>query len=170
MKISRDAALFLRKALVYFIIIFAAAVLQTSFLAKLRPFGSVPDLMLVLALGAGYFCGAEKGCVFGAAAGVAAYALGDIGLAFLPLLYALVGVAAGLLVDNFFAGKLAVWCIYVLGAAILKGAYSLVCCVMFSGELQLWAVLWKTLLPELVTTLILGAALYYPIKKLSKFL
>ena len=103
----------------------------------------------------------------GIAAGVASYALGDIGLAFLPLLYMLVGAAAGLLVDNFFAGKFAVWCIYVFGAAVLKGGYSLLCCVIFSGELQLWAVLWRTLLPELLTTLILGAAVYYPIKKLS---
>ncbi len=164
---SRDAVLFWRKVLVYFLIVFAAALLQTSFLAVLRPLGAVPDLVLLVALGAGYFCGAEKGGVMGIAAGVASYALGDIGLAFLPLLYMLVGAAAGLLVDNFFAGKFAVWCIYVFGAAVLKGGYSLLCCVIFSGELQLWAVLWRTLLPELLTTLILGAAVYYPIKKLS---
>ena len=164
---SRDAVLFWRKVLVYFLIVFAAALLQTSFLAVLRPLGAVPDLMLLVALGAGYFCGAEKGGVMGIAAGVAAYALGDVGLALLPLLYMLVGAAAGLLVDNFFAGKFAVWCIYVFGAAVIKGGYSLLCCVIFSGELQLWAVLWRTLLPELLTTVILGAAVYYPIKKLS---
>ena len=164
---SRDAVLFWRKVLVYFLIVFAAALLQTSFLAVLRPLGAVPDLMLLVALGAGYFCGAEKGGIMGIAAGVAAYALGDVGLALLPLLYMLVGAAAGLLVDNFFAGKFAVWCIYVFGAAVIKGGYSLLCCVIFSGELQLWAVLWRTLIPEFLTTLILGAAVYYPIKKLS---
>ena len=170
MKLSRDAAMFLRKALIYFIIIFAASLLQTSFLAVLRPFGAVPDLVLLLALGAGYFCGAEKGGVFGVAIGVAAYAMGDVGLALLPLLYALVGVGAGLLVDSFFAGKFAVWCLYVVGAAVVKSAYSLLSAVIFSGELQLFAVLFKTLVPELVGTLILGAALYIPIKKLCKLL
>lgn len=170
MRMSRDTALFLRKVFVYFIVVFAAALLQTSFLAMLRPLGAVPDLVLVLSLGAGYFCGAEKGCIFGTAAGVAAYALGDLGFAFLPLLYALVGLMAGLLVDNFFSGKLAVWCIYVFGAAVIKGGYSLACCLLFSGGLQLWAVLWRTLLPEFIVTLILGAVLYYPVKRLCKVL
>ena len=170
MKLSRDAALFLRKVLIYFIIIFAASLLQTSFLAVLRPFGAVPDLVLLLALGAGYFCGAEKGGLFGVASGVVAYAMGDVGSAFLPLLYMLVGVGAGMLVESFFAGKFAVWCLYVAGAAVVKSAYSLLCAVLFSGELQLWAVLFKTLVPELVGTLILGAALYIPVKKLCKLL
>ena len=170
MKLSRDAVLFLRKALIYFIIIFVASLLQTSFLAVLRPFGAVPDLVLLLALGVGYFCGAEKGGVFGVASGVVAYAMGDIGSAFLPLLYMLVGVGTAILVESFFAGKFAVWCLYVTGAAAVKSAYSLLCTVVFSGELQLWAVLFKTLVPELVGTLVLGAALYIPIKKLCKLL
>jgi hypothetical protein len=170
MKLSRDAALFLRKALIYIAIIFMASLLQTSFLATLRPFGAVPDLMLLLALGAGYFRGAETGGIFGVASGVVAYAMGDIGTAFLPLLYMLVGVASGILVESFFAGKFAVWCLYVAGVAVLKSIYSLVCAVIFSGELQLWALIFKALLPEFIGTLILGMALYLPIKRLSKLL
>ena len=170
MKLSRDAVLFLRKVFIYIVIIFVASLLQTSFLAVIHPFGAVPDLVLLAVLGAGYFRGAQIGGIFGVASGVVAYAMGDIGTAFLPLLYALVGVAAGILVDSFFAGKFAVWCLYTAGAAAVKGVYSLVCAVIFSGELQLWAVIFKTLVPEFVGTLILGMALYLPIKRLSKLL
>ena len=56
MKISRDTQLFLRKILVYFAIMLAVALIQTSFLAVLAPFGAVPDLVLAVSLGAGYFC------------------------------------------------------------------------------------------------------------------
>ena len=170
MRLNRDTTLLLRRAFVYFAVAFAAAMLQTSFLAFLRPLGAVPDIVLLLSLGVGYFCGAEKGGIMGVLSGVIAYSLGDVGLAFLPLLYALVGVVAGLLVECFFAGKLAVWCLYVFCAAAIKGGYSLACCVLFSGELQLWQVLWRTLVPEFVTTLVLGAAVYYPVKRLCKVL
>ena len=170
MRLNRDTALFLRKSLIYFTAAFVSAIVQTSFLAVLRPLGVVPDLVLLLALGVGYFCGAEKGGIIGALSGVVAYALGDVGLAFLPLLYALVGVAAGLLVESFFAGKFTVWCLYVFCAAAIKGAYSLACCIILSGDVRIFGVLFYTVIPELVATLILGAAIYYPMKKLGEVL
>ena len=108
MRLNRDAMLMLRKILIYFLLIFIASVLQTSFLAVVESFGAVPDLVLLLSLGAGYFCGPLAGGIFGAAAGSVSYALGSAGLAFLPLLYCAVGAFTGFLVENFFAGKFAV--------------------------------------------------------------
>ena len=170
MKISRDTQLLLQKIGVYFIIIFAAALLQTSFLATLEPFGAVPDLMMLLSVGAGYFCAPFSGAVFGLAAGVVSYALGGLGFAALPFLYGAMGYLAGLVAKNLFKGKFAVWCLYAVGGGLLKAVYSFFCCAAFSGEFQFWAVLGKTILPEFVGTLVLGAALYVPIKKLCKLL
>ena len=170
MKISRDAILTIRKILIYFLIIFAAALTQTSFLAFVEPFGAVPDLALVLCLGVGYFKGAFKGGTFGLAMGLVCYTLGDTGLVLLPVLYGAVGVAAGLLVENFFSGKFAVWCLYTTGAALIKGGYSLTCIVVFSENLRLWQALFGAVVPEFVGTVILGAALYIPIKLMCKYL
>lgn len=170
MKLSRDASLLLRKILIYFVIIFISALLQTSFLAVIEPFGALPDLMLLMSLGAGYFCGPIVGGIFGVASGAAAYALGDAGIAFLPLLYCAVGAFVGFLVENFFSGKFAVWLLYVFAAAAVKGGYSLACIILFSGDAQFFAAIWHSVIPEFVGTLLLGAAMYLPIKKICKYL
>lgn len=170
MRLSRDALLLLRKILIYFVIIFIASVLQTSFLAVLEPFGAVPDLMLLLTLGAGYFCGPLAGGIFGVASGVVSYALGSTGLALLPLLYCIVGAFTGFLVTNFFTGKFAVWCLYAVFAAIIKGGYSLAHIILFSSNVRFFAAIWRCVIPEFVGTIILAAALYIPIKKICKYL
>lgn len=170
MRLNRDTQLLLKKILVYFLIIFISALFQTSFLAIVEPFGAVPDLMLLLSLGAGYFCGPVVGGIFGTAAGVVTYALGDVGFSALPLLCFVVGSAAGFLVENFFAGKLAVWCLYVAAASIVKSFYSIFCIILFSGDVQLFTAIWHSVIPEFATTVILGIALYVPIKKICTYL
>lgn len=170
MKLDRGVALLLKKALVGFALMFFAALLQTSFLGIIQPFGAIPDLSLIASIGVGCFCGPVAGSIYGVAAGAVSYALGDVGLAFLPLVYGAAGFLSGLLVEKFFKGGFAVWCIYVFGGGLMKAAYSLICCLLFSEELQLWAVLGKTVLPELAGTFILGIALYVPLKKICKYL
>ena len=168
MKISRDTQLLLRKIAIYFAIIFTSALLQTSFLAVLEPFGAVPDLMMLMSVGVGYFCAPTVGAVFGLASGVVSYALGGLGFAALPFLYGAAGYLAGLIAKNLYKGKFGVWCLYSVGGALLKSVYSFLCCAVFSGEFQLWAVLWRTVLPEFVGTALLGAAIYIPVKKICK--
>lgn len=160
----------IKKTVIYFVIIFISSLLQTSFLAVIRPLGAVPDLMLLLSLGAGYFCGPVAGSVFGVSAGVVTYALGGSGLAVLPLLYCAVGGATGFLVENFFTGKFAVWMLYSFVAAVFKGGYSLAYVILFSGDVRFFAAIWYTLIPEFIGTLILGAVLYVPIRKVCKYL
>ena len=170
MKLNRDASLLLRKIFIYFAIIFISSLLQTSFLAVIEPFGAVPDLMLIMSLGAGFFCGPLVGGIFGVASGVMAYALGGAGLAFMPLLYCAVGAFAGFLVESFFSGKFAVWLIYLFFAAAVKGGYSLACIVFFSGDTQFFAAIWCSVIPEFIGTLILGAMMYLPVRKICKYL
>ena len=170
MRLNRDALLMLRKIIIYFVIIFAVSLVQTSFLAVIEPFGAVPDMTLLFTLGAGYFCGPLAGGIFGVAAGAVAYALGSTGLAFLPLLYCIVGAFTGFLVENFFTGKFAVWCLYTTFAAVIKGGYSLAHIILFSDNVQFFAAIWRSVIPEFIGTVVLGAALYIPIKKICKYL
>ena len=170
MRLSRDALLLLRKILIYFIVIFFASLVQTSFLAVIEPFGAVPDLVLIMTLGAGYFCGPLAGGIFGVAAGAVSYALGSLGFAFLPMLYCVVGAFTGFLVENFFKGKFSVWCLYVAFASAVKCGASLAFIILFSADVQFFAAIWRSVIPEFVGTLVLGAIMYVPTKKLCKLL
>ena len=170
MRLSRDTLILIKKALIYFAIIFVSSLLQTSFLAVIRPFGAVPDLMLLLSLGAGYFCSPAVGGIFGVAAGVIAYAMGGTGITLLPILYCAIGASAGFLVENFFSGKFTVWMLYTLVAAVLKSGYSLASVIFLSGDVRFFAAIWRTAIPEFVGTIVLGAILYLPIRKICKYL
>ena len=170
MKISRETADVLRKALVYFVMIFLVTVFQTSFLAVIEPFGAVPDLVLLFSVGAGYFCGSLVGGIFGVAAGAMAYTMGGLGATLMPLFYCAVGAFVGFLVEKFLAGKFTAWMLYVVAAAAVKGGFSLASIIFMSGDVQFFAAVWRTVILEFVGTLVLGAIAYIPIKKLSKFL
>ena len=170
MKLSRDTLMFIRKSLIYFVIIFISSLLQTSFLAVIRPFGAVPDLMLLLSLGAGYFCGPAVGGVFGILAGVISYALGGTGITLLPIFYCAIGAATGFLVENFFSGKFTVWLLYTFVAAVFKSGYSLATVIFLSGDIRFFAAIWHTVIPEFIGTIVLGAILYLPIRWVCKYL
>lgn len=149
---------------------FFVSLLQTTFFGAIEPFGAIPDLSLAAAVGVGYFCGSFVGGVYGIAAGVVCYALGDVGLAFLPIVYGTLGFLSGLLMERFFKGKFLVWCMYVFFGGIAKALYSLACCILFSGELRLWAAVGGAILPELLGTFVFGVMMYLPLKKICRFL
>ena len=170
MKFDRDFVFLIRKVIIGFAVMFFASLLQTSLLDKIEPFGAIPDLSLVMVAGVGCFCGSFSGGMYGIFAGVVSYALGDVGAAFLPVVYGAIGFLSGLLVERFFKGKFVVWCIYVLCGGLLKAAYSLGCCLLFSGHIQLWQAIGGAILPELLGTFILGAAMYVPVRKICRLL
>lgn len=169
MRLNRGSVQLIKKALLYFLVAFAAALLESSFFGAWLPFGIIPDLLLVLTLGAGYFKGSVSGGFFGVLAGVFGQFAGGVGLNLNLFLYIAVGYLAGVLVDSFFAGKYLVWCIYVFAAALLKGVFSLLYIVIFSGAERVFAAFFSSALPEFLGTLLLGAVIYVPIKKLVKY-
>ncbi len=169
MRLDRGSVQLIKKGLIYFITAFFAALLESSLFGAWLPFGIVPDLLLLLALGSGYFKGSVSGGIFGVLAGILGQFMGGVGLNLNLILYITVGYLAGVLVENFFAGKYLVWCIYVFAAALLKGVFSLVYIVLFSGVGRFFAALFSSVLPEMLGTFLLGAVLYAPIKRLVKY-
>ena len=81
-----------------------------------------------------------------------------------------VSVLAGAFVENFFAGKFAVWCLYAAFASAVKCGVSLLYIMFFSADLQFFAAIWRAVIPEFAATLVLGAIMYVPIKKICKWL
>lgn len=168
MRLDRGTVQLIKKIAICFAVAFFASLIESSFFGAWLPFGIVPDLLLILTLGAGYFKGSVSGGFFGVLAGVLCQFMGGVGFNLNIILYIAVGYLAGVLVEGFFAGKYAVWCIYVLGASLLKGAFSLVYIVAFSGVEKIFAAFFSSVLPEVFGTFLLGVILYKPIKKLVK--
>ena len=169
MRLGRDVRVIVKKAIIFLVVAFMASLIQTSFLAVIEPFGAVPDLVLLMSLGAGFFWGPKTGGAFGVIAGAVSYAVGGVGFAYQPLFYALIGVAVGIFVENFFMGKYTVWVLYVFCVSAVKSGLSLAYVILFSERLQLFPAMWRTVIAEFFATLVLGMIFYVPIKKICKF-
>ncbi|MBO5305540.1 MAG: hypothetical protein J6B12_02135 [Clostridia bacterium] len=153
------------RSLLALAVLFVTVLLQTSFLPQVDLFGAIPDLVLILVVGIGFFNGAKVGIPFGIGAGVVCYLLGGSGAAMIILLYALLGFLSSRLVSgrNYIS-----WCIYMAAACVIKMIWSLLMCLVLSAVPRPMAALWHSLLPELVGTLVLSLALYYPVKAAAK--
>jgi rod shape-determining protein MreD len=79
------------------LVVVAAVLLQVAALARIRPMGVVPDLMVLVAIGAGMIGGPERGAVVGFAAGLAFDLFLETPLALSALVFSITGYAVGLI-------------------------------------------------------------------------
>lgn len=163
------------KKLIYFLAVslgalFFAALLQTSFLPALDLFGAVPDLVLILVCGIAFYLGPTDGALFGLVGGILVDGLGGAGLSASPLFYTVIGALLGALSAVAFANKFIHWLIYSAIFCFAKAFYSIFWIVVGSGEVRFGSALAASVLPELFGTLLLAAALSYPVKLLAGLL
>ena len=113
-------------AILYAVVIFFVAVIQSCLYKSFDFFGTIPSLALCLSCAAGYFDGEKAGGVVGLCAGFLVDALGNASFSLIPLVYALIGYFTGVFSP---AGRvmlpiktcLASFCVR-LGAAVGVGA------------------------------------------------
>lgn len=110
------------KALVGAGLISLFALLQTTFFVKFAPFGSVPDLMLIVVLAMGVFEGEKWGAVMGIVGAFVIQCLGWPGNApeLLSLIYMPVGCISGLLSKYYLRHTVPVNAVYVLASCLLR--------------------------------------------------
>lgn len=155
------------RSLVALAMLFVTALLQTSFLPQVDLFGAIPDLMLILTVGVGFFGGMKVGLPFGIGAGLVCYFLGGSGAAVMILLYALLGYLSSM----YFLGRnYPSWCLYMAAACLIKMLWSFFMCILFSAVPRPFAALWHSILPELLGTLLLSLVLYYPVRAAARLL
>ncbi len=134
------------------------ALLQTTLLARFRPFGAIPDLLLPFVLTVGTLERERWGASLALASAFFIEAIGSgVTLTLLPLVYVPCAVAAGLLTTYYFRDSLPVTACYVTGAALLRGAASLVTSLVCVADITPRAALLYTVLPELASTLLCAA-------------
>ena len=152
------------------ILFLTVIVLQTTFFARVRLFGAIPDLCFVTLILISYFCGKEVGAITGIAAGFAADALGSVGISLLPVFYLFCGYVCGYFVRAVHPKGFVAYLTVLTAAIPVRMAITLIYICINYSTIHILELLVQTLLPEAAVTFLGGLILYYPIKKICAFL
>ena len=152
------------------ILFLTVIVLQTTFFARVRLFGAIPDLCFVTLILISYFCGKEVGAITGIAAGFAVDALGSVGISLLPVLYLFCGYVCGYFIRAVHPKGFVAYLTVLTAAVPVRMAITLIYICINYSTIHILELLVQTLLPEAAVTFLGGLILYYPVKKICAFL
>jgi rod shape-determining protein MreD len=106
------------------LVVFAALVLQLSVVNRISIGGATADLLVVVAVAAGFVAGPERGAAVGFAAGLAFDLLLSTPLGLSALVYTVVGYVAGLVAANLIRdSRLTAFVLAALAAPAAMGAW-----------------------------------------------
>ncbi len=138
------------------------ALMQTTFFARLAPFGAVPDLMMAMTAAVAQSEGEKWGGVCGLIAAIVIQSLGGIGTFphLLPLLYVPIGYVIGILASYYFNSSLPIRGVYILGCGVIKMIFTGV-----TAALRLDAsaaqIIGDIVIPEFFSTALLTPIVYF---------
>ena len=159
-----------RKIIVWGVTLFAAAVLQTSFFARLAlaiPYGAVPDLVLAVIVAIAIFDSERTGAIAGIAAGFLVSALGGTGFTLLPLVYMLCGYICGVWSTMGLSANFASWCVYMAAVGVARALTTLISVALSYPDCSLIAVLTTALIPEFLATLLVSPLAYFSVRRVA---
>lgn len=151
-------------------VLLLCAILQTSVLGRIKPFGVTPDLMITAVLTVTFFCGYHTGSITAIAAGFLIDALGSVGFSILPLVYFLFAYLIGYYVKVLGAGGYLSYLICFGIALLVRFLTTLAYTLLSRGELKFGEFLLHLALPELLGTLIFGIFVFFPVWGISVWL
>lgn len=152
----------MKKAFVYFLMILAMFLLQTTLFRAISLGGIVPNLLLIIVVSAGIMSGESYGLTTGFFCGLLCDIFFGSFLGFYALLYLYIGFVNGLFHRSFFAGN------YVLPISLLIGSdlfYGMACYLLmflFRSRFALAYYFMHRILPEMIYTIV-AALLFYPL-------
>lgn len=145
-------------------------VLQTTFFARIRVFGVIPDLSFAALILISYFCGREVGAVTGIAVGFAVDALGSVGITLLPVFYLFCGYVCGYFTRAVQPKRFTPF-LTVLAAAIpVRTVITFIYICINYSTIHILDLTVHILLPEAAGTFLAALALYYPVKGICRFM
>lgn len=154
----------IRSVLLVGLLVTVAAVLQTTLLGRIRPFGIIPDLTMITVVAIAYFCGRETGAVTGIAGGFLIEAMGGGRVIVLPLVYLILCYTIGHYARAVIPKRFDVYML-MQGIAIVvrSGVTLLLACLQYSRFSLPHLLLYSTL-PEILVTAAIGCALFIPLR------
>ena len=153
------------KVLLFSILIFVCAVLQSSLFSALIFFSSLPDLVLLAVIGIAVYDGEKSGAVSGIFGGVVIEAFGAGGnIMMLPLFYMLCGFFFGIAAHLLFNKNFISWILYCLMGAVLRAALSVIHAVLVEIDVNLLLIFTEIVIPEFLVTVLFAPIMYLPVK------
>ena len=144
---------------------FFTAIIQTCFFFNFRPFGFAPDLCLALAAVAGIKFGAKCGGIVGLLAGFFLDAFSANGISLAIPFYLMLGVIMGLLTAEGSNVSLSPFLLFLIGVGVgatVSGIAATASICMSYASFNIADVIFKTVLPEIVSTLVFSLIIYPP--------
>lgn len=169
-RVSQNRARAVKFILTETVLFLAVIVLQTTFFARIRVFGVIPDLCFAALILISYFCGKEVGAVTGIAAGFAVDALGSVGITLLPVLYLFCGYVCGYFTRAIHPKRFTAFLTVMAAAIPVRTVITLIYVCINYSTIHILELIAHTLLPEAAGTFLAALALYYPIKAVCKFM
>ena len=131
--------------------------LQTTFFARFRPFGAIPDLMLPFAVAVGTLEKEKWGAVTALVAAFFIDAAGGTEIMLLPLLYVPSAYAVGILTTHRFRDSFPVIVMYTVITSVLRGVVTFIIATVSVHGIAPAETLTTIVLPELGANLLLAA-------------
>lgn len=158
-----------KRLILYGILCFLLAVIQCSFLARLRYLPATPDLILGAMIAVLLLDSREAGLAVGMVGGFLLDVLGGVGISVSPLLYLVIGTLAALMADKMLP-RFWSWVLLMLPSLLVRELYGLIRLRLVNHESAIRAIWEQILLPESIGTLIFCLPLYGVIRFCVHFL
>lgn len=151
----------LLKALTCAALLIFFSLLQTTILARLKPFGAVPDLILPLVCSVAMSEREKWGAIFGIIAAFVIESLGGSSFTVLPILYMPVGYVCGILATHYVRDSFTVRALIVGSTSLIRALFTLFTVLSTVGGATVLSALTKATLPELGANLLIGLIPHY---------
>lgn len=153
------------KVLLFSLLIFLSACLQSSFFSAVTFIGAVPDLVLIAVIGIAVYDGERSGAIAGILGGVVVEAFGAGGyIMMLPLFYMLCGFFFGIAARVLFNKNFISWTLYCLIGAALRALLSLVHAILVENDVNVLLIFTEIVIPEYFLTVLLSPLMYLPVR------
>ena len=153
------------KIIVFSLLLFLCACLQSSFFSAAVFFSAVPDLVLIAVIGIAVYDGERSGAIAGIFGGVVLEAFGAGGdIMMLPLFYMLCGFFFGIAAHLLFNKNFISWLLYCIIGAAFRSVMSVVHAVFVESDVNVLLIFTEIVIPEYFITLLLSPIMYLPIR------
>lgn len=157
------------RILLFSLIVFLCAVLQSSFFPSASFIPATPDLILITVIGLAIYDGERSGAVAGICGGVLAEAFGGgAHMLFLPLFYMLCGYFIGVVCRVFLNRNFISWMLYMIIGATVRGGLSMIHAIFTESDVNLYLIFTEIVIPEYFVTLICSVPMYFAVRAIVR--
>lgn len=148
------------RSLVWGVALFILAVLQTTAAARLSLFSATPDLMLAAVVCLAMHDGEKTGAIAGIAAGVLCVSLGSASPIYILFSFA-AGYIFGIISSASLSKNLPSFIALIAAAYAAKAIFNVIDVSLFSDGFNLFTILARAVVPELLCSLVFCVPVYF---------